>query len=499
MQMVSMNWVIWLMPIVFSTFASGLFTVEVDRSTYKSEFKGDVVMGCRFQVSSTTLSGIKVVWHWIPPRGDAREVYRMEKGVEQLVTQHQDYRGRARLLTDEIRQGWAKIQVSNLRISDSGKYQCFVQTEAGADYETLSLSVFAPFKSIDKRISKISEREVRLICQSEGYPQPEVTWHNGHQFEIKPITTIETTVDQLFKITTQINVTTLDKNNYTCNFMDNSATIQIPEDIPVPTGKHTVLIVILCLTLPLAGIILIFVVYKCQQKGLRSTSTRNLIDSLGRAFALPAVNQKDSIDDEEKTKMNQININGCLKTLLTDHYTKWIQNLPRDHRDIDDPRFTLCDIDGQRLNLHDLVPASGEALLLEGPTGSGKTTLIHRLIFSWTQEPVSDLTDLSHLQLVVCVDGSRTNSNLIDEITTQLSLCEMVTENDLRNMLTIGTLLIVDGYKEGNLLFDESLQRFLFDRRGCRVLITTSQKHSKVKEIVGARATVTLQIQRQKY
>ncbi|XP_055081710.1 CD276 antigen homolog [Periophthalmus magnuspinnatus] len=477
--MVSMNWVTCLtLPVAFLTLASGLFTVELDKSTYKSEVKGDVVMGCSFQTPPpTALSGITVRWHWIAPGGDVREVYHMDNAGEQLATQHPDYRGRARLLTDEIKQGWAKLQISNLRISDSGKYQCFVQTEAGADYKTLTLSVFAPFKSIDKRIVKVSERgDVGLICQSEGYPQPEVTWHNGDHFEMKPFTTTEITVDQLFRVTTQINVTTMDKNNYTCNFTNKSATIQIPDDIPLSTGKKTALIVTLCIALPLVGIILIFVVYKCQQKG----------------------NQNESIIDEEKTQMNQINSNGCLKTLLKHRYSKWIQTLPRDHMDVKKPYFPLYHIDGQQLNLNDLVPANGEALLLEGPEGSGKTTLIHRLVFSWTQLPVSDLTDLNHLLLVFYVDGSNTNSNLLDEIITQLSLKEVVTENDLKNVLTTGTLLIVDGYKEGNLLFDESLQRFLFDRGGCRVLITTSQKHSKVKEIVGTGATVTLQIQRQK-
>ncbi|XP_072310020.1 programmed cell death 1 ligand 1-like [Eucyclogobius newberryi] len=473
-----MAWITWLMlRVFFLTFASGLFTVQVDKSEYKSEFRGDVVMGCGFQTPSpTALSGIKVIWHWITPGGEVREVYRMDNAVERLTTQHPDYRGRVRLLTDEIQRGWAKLQVSNLKISDSGKYQCYVQTVAGADYGTLTLSVFAPFRSIDKSIEKVSEQEqVRLTCQSEGYPQPHVTWYNGQQAVVKPTTTIQTTADQLFKVTSQINVTSLEMNNYTCHFSDYSATIQIPDDIPVPTKRNTVLIVLLCLALSLVGIVLVFVGCKLMQKA----------------------NQKDSINDEENTKINQSNING-LKSLLEDHYSKLIQNLPRAHRDTQGPHFTLYDIQGKRLNLPDLVPANGEALLLEGPTESGKTTLVHTLVSLW-MEPAPDLPDLSRLQLVVCIDGSNTNSNLWDEITTQLSLKDVAAENDLRNVLTSETLLIVDGYKEGNALFDSSLQRFLFDRKGHRVLLTTSQEHTKVKEMVGTGATVTLQIQRQKY
>uniref|UniRef100_A0A3B4BMK8 Ig-like domain-containing protein n=1 Tax=Periophthalmus magnuspinnatus TaxID=409849 RepID=A0A3B4BMK8_9GOBI len=270
------NVIVFHLKLFYVLFLAGLFTVELDKSTYKSEVKGDVVMGCSFQTPPpTALSGITVRWHWIAPGGDVREVYHMDNAGEQLATQHPDYRGRARLLTDEIKQGWAKLQISNLRISDSGKYQCFVQTEAGADYKTLTLSVFG---DIDKRIVKVSERgDVGLICQSEGYPQPEVTWHNGDHFEMKPFTTTEITVDQLFRVTTQINVTTMDKNNYTCNFTNKSATIQIPDDIPLSTGKKTALIVTLCIALPLVGIILIFVVYKCQQKGNILTPIENTL------------------------------------------------------------------------------------------------------------------------------------------------------------------------------------------------------------------------------
>lgn len=93
-------------------FPAVLFTVEAEQSMYKSEFGEDVVMGCRFQPKlSNPDADLKVTWHWIVPGSD-REAYWMENGKEYLASQHPNYRGRVRLLTEELKDGWAKLQVS---------------------------------------------------------------------------------------------------------------------------------------------------------------------------------------------------------------------------------------------------------------------------------------------------------------------------------------------------------------------------------------------------
>lgn len=76
---------------------------------YESQFGGDVVMGCRFQPKSSDPSAdLKVTWHWIKPESD-REVYQMNNGAERSASP--EYQGRVRLLTEELREGWAKLKV----------------------------------------------------------------------------------------------------------------------------------------------------------------------------------------------------------------------------------------------------------------------------------------------------------------------------------------------------------------------------------------------------
>ncbi len=93
-------------------FPTVLFTVEAEQTMYKSEFEGDVVMSCRFQPKQLkSKDHLKVTWHWLDSSSN-REVYRMDKGVEHLASQHPDYKGRVKLLADALTEGWAKVQVN---------------------------------------------------------------------------------------------------------------------------------------------------------------------------------------------------------------------------------------------------------------------------------------------------------------------------------------------------------------------------------------------------
>lgn len=92
-----------------SYFPAVLFTVEAERTVYNSEFGGDVVMGCRFQPKpSNPDAELKVTWHRIAG-SSVQEVYQWDKRVGNSASQ--EYLGRVKLLTEELQEGWAKLQV----------------------------------------------------------------------------------------------------------------------------------------------------------------------------------------------------------------------------------------------------------------------------------------------------------------------------------------------------------------------------------------------------
>lgn len=49
-------------------------------------------------------------------------------------------------------------QMSNLRINDSGTYQCLVQTSEGADYKSISLSV------VGKNCESVTVVIFKILC-----------------------------------------------------------------------------------------------------------------------------------------------------------------------------------------------------------------------------------------------------------------------------------------------------------------------------------------------
>lgn len=107
-------------------------------------------------------------------------------------------------------------------------------------YNRTSFSSLASYKSVTKHIERAATGdEVLITCQSEGYPKSTVEWQNGNLKTLNPNTTAESTPGQIFRITSQIKVSSSEKNNYTCKFTKDgsSATIYIPGKRSFPVLK----------------------------------------------------------------------------------------------------------------------------------------------------------------------------------------------------------------------------------------------------------------------
>ncbi|XP_077594235.1 uncharacterized protein LOC144211085 [Stigmatopora nigra] len=201
-----------IMQILVQRSLQVFFTTSVERAAYTGYFEGNVTMGCQFK---PLLPNPNVSWHWISS-GGFRQVCRVCQGQEQVSFQHPDFHGRAGILTQEIGNGWAKLQLSNLHINDTGTYRCVVQTRKGADYKDIRLSVTAPYKT-----------------DSQGQ-------------HVNSSTTIMTTNENLIRITSAIRVMSSQKCNYTCRFQSSasSATFLIPGELQKKSINVAVIVAI---------------------------------------------------------------------------------------------------------------------------------------------------------------------------------------------------------------------------------------------------------------
>ncbi|XP_037122577.1 butyrophilin subfamily 1 member A1-like isoform X2 [Syngnathus acus] len=94
-----------------------------------------------------------VAWY-LSSRAPSRLVSRLESGLEQDSFQHRDFKGRGILLTEKIKDGRAILQVSKVRINDSGNYQCVVRRRTGLTIKTLNYLLLHLMKQSQKRFPR---------------------------------------------------------------------------------------------------------------------------------------------------------------------------------------------------------------------------------------------------------------------------------------------------------------------------------------------------------
>ncbi|XP_007065662.2 programmed cell death 1 ligand 2 [Chelonia mydas] len=198
------------------------FTVEVPQLQYIAEYGSNVTMECRFPVDGQlNLKDLSVSWEQKGLKEQKpKEVYTLQKGEEDLKSQHRDYRGRATLLRDKLNLGYSVLQITSVKLMDAGSYLCLIDYR-GADYKYITLEVKASYTRINVQImSEPAEEELVLTCQSEGFPLAEVFWQNEKNLKVNVSvnTTYTLTTDGLYNVTSMLTFKPNASGNYSCTF-----------------------------------------------------------------------------------------------------------------------------------------------------------------------------------------------------------------------------------------------------------------------------------------
>ncbi|OCT56526.1 programmed cell death 1 ligand 2 [Xenopus laevis] len=284
-----------------------LFVVTAPRSTYTAEYGDTVQLICSFPVEENVhvSKKLKVSWEHIDYFQDkSQDVLMLNDGQLDLKRQPDSFRGRTTLLMEELNNGRAVLEITNVKLTDSGKYRCVLQLD-GSDYKTISLQVKASYKRIH---INTSENEEFLTCQSLGFPIAEVSWqNNGDNVSLPSNTSHFLTSDGVYNLTSTIRIRPDVTQNYTCVFWNEelnektqvSFIHQVNQDTEIngfPKNIGRILTIISVILVVLVTMIAIYLTrkhcFKCfRKKGKRNFSTGNWCETM-----CPRTNTKDEQD-----------------------------------------------------------------------------------------------------------------------------------------------------------------------------------------------------------
>ncbi|XP_056117734.1 butyrophilin subfamily 1 member A1-like [Rhinichthys klamathensis goyatoka] len=147
----------------------------------------DVILPCSVKPSISVVD-MRVEWFRLDQK-DSVHLYddHEDRNTEQI----QSYRGRTKLIHQELQRGNASLKLSTVRVSDEGVYKCFIQSKSWSDDATVDVRVEAvgrpPVITVD---GFDRSGGLHLQCESEGwYPEPDLEWLDSEGVSLSSETT----------------------------------------------------------------------------------------------------------------------------------------------------------------------------------------------------------------------------------------------------------------------------------------------------------------------
>ncbi|XP_051800298.1 butyrophilin subfamily 3 member A2-like isoform X3 [Acanthochromis polyacanthus] len=292
---------------------SGLSQVVGPSQPVLAMVGGDILLSCRLE-PAVDASDMSIEWS----RGglDPSYVY-VWWGKEELESlKHPDYKGRTSLLFSKLKFGDVSLKISKVKLSDEGKYRCFIPTLGGGSTVELVVGI-DPIPVISLAGLGRTSSSVELQCESAGwYPEPEVLWldGDGNLLSAGPTETVRGP-DGFYTVSSRVTVEKKHGNKFTCRVQNNinqsrEALIQVTDDFFEVQSSYTSTIVGLAVSLVAAFILLIPAVFLFVRTRRQKSDKKILVKD-----------KQETIDlwMSEKEKLMYTKIN------LLDEKLKWME------------------------------------------------------------------------------------------------------------------------------------------------------------------------------
>uniref|UniRef100_A0A667ZMR7 Ig-like domain-containing protein n=1 Tax=Myripristis murdjan TaxID=586833 RepID=A0A667ZMR7_9TELE len=165
----------------------------------------DIVLPCHLDPA---VDAFDMIVEWTRPDLDHRLVLLWRHGWELEHKNHLSYEGRTSLFMEKLKNGDVSLKLSEVKLSDEGKYRCFIPS---LDRESIVELVVEALDSTPCGL-------LVLECESKGwYPEPELFWLDA-EGKLLSAGAPETVrgPDGLYTVSSRVTVEKSHNNSFTC-------------------------------------------------------------------------------------------------------------------------------------------------------------------------------------------------------------------------------------------------------------------------------------------
>nr|XP_033779528.1 butyrophilin subfamily 1 member A1-like isoform X2 [Geotrypetes seraphini]XP_033779530.1 butyrophilin subfamily 1 member A1-like isoform X2 [Geotrypetes seraphini] len=233
-------------------------------------------------------------------------VHRYENGMDQSEHQNPKYRGRTKLIRNDISCGSVSLRIRNIGLDDEGIYTCYFQLDAYYEDAKVELKVAGLGSAPSISVIDHQDRGIMILFESSGwYPEPEVTWRQEDGERLIPAPETETQKQNgLIKVKTSLLITnqygkiSCDIRNIILN-QGRGSMISIADTFYRQVSRWMVSLILILLSMLIScGLLVVLVVYHLKKKRQKEEIYFADVENLSADVAkLSADNAKLSADN----------------------------------------------------------------------------------------------------------------------------------------------------------------------------------------------------------
>ncbi|XP_030632643.1 butyrophilin subfamily 3 member A3-like [Chanos chanos] len=175
----------------------------------------DLVLPCSLKPN---ISAVDMTVEWSRIHGSDTLVHLYTDHEDRNERQIQSYRERTALFKEELQKGNTSLKLSRVRVSDEGKYKCFIDSKS--HYDDITVEVIVEAVGTHPVISMEGydhSGRLSLLCETKGWnPEPGIMWLDSERV-VLPAENTETVRDtEGFYVKQRVIVQDSDTNRFFC-------------------------------------------------------------------------------------------------------------------------------------------------------------------------------------------------------------------------------------------------------------------------------------------